>query len=770
MRNARLQFAVLLAAALLHAPSVFDVRTCRAEDKNAPEGTGEAIYRDQCISCHGEQGEGTDEYKHALVGDRSVVELTKFIHDTMPKDSAEDCVGPDAERVAKYMYEAFYSKDAQARLHPPRIELARLTVRQYRNSLADLIGSFRDRGDPPTERGLKGEYYKSSRPRGRDREFERVDRTIAFDFKDSSPDPDKIKPEEFSSRWRGSVFAPDTGEYEFIVKTENGARLWVNDDQKPLIDAGVKSGDDREFRATIWLLGGRWYPLRLEFLKSKEPTASIALWWKPPHLAPHAIDERHLSTARVPEVYASTTAFPPDDKSVGYERGTFVSKAWDAATTEAAIDMAAYVEASLRELAGASDRDGDRDARLREFCQKFVERAFRRPLSDDERRLYIDRQFDEAGNPGTAVKRVVLLALKSPRFLYRELGTDEVDGYDVAERLAFGLWDSLPDAALLKAAAAGELATREQVASHARRMAGDERAKAKLREFLLLWLRVDQPLELSKDKALFADFDADVASDLRRSLELLLDDVIEGERADFRALLATDEVWLNGRLAKVYGADLPSDAGFTKVKLDDGRRAGVVSHPYLMATFAYSAASSPIHRGVFVSRSLLGRALRQPPEAVAPLAPDLHPDLTTRARTVLQTSPEACQMCHGMINPLGFALENFDAVGRYRKEEKGKPIDAVGQYLTREGDERKFAGPRELADFLLASDEAREAFVEQLFHYMVQQPIRAYGNETLPRLKQEFVQSDHDIRAALVEIMAASALQSRKTATGAVSK
>jgi mono/diheme cytochrome c family protein len=775
MPSARSQIAVFVRMFALAFCVILPGVTRADDEKPATQPAahpGEAIYRDQCASCHGDRGEGTDDYKHALVGDRSIFELKKFIHDTMPKDSAEDCIGDDAEQVAKYIHAAFYSKDAQARIHPPRIELSRLTVRQYRNALADLIGSFGDKTEISSERGLSGEYFKTSRPRGRnrDREIERVDATVAFDFKDSSPEPEKIKPEEFSARWRGSVFAPDTGEYEFIVKTENGTRLWVNDDRTPLIDAGVKSGDDREFRGTIWLIGGRWYPLRLEFYKSKEPTASISLWWKPPHLAPHVIGERNLSTARAVDVFASATPFPPDDKSVGYERGTFVSKAWDAATTEAAIETTAYVTANLRELAGVSERDDNREKRLREFAHKFVERAFRRPLSDDEKTIHIYRQFEEAGNPDAAVKRVVLLALKSPRFLYRELATDEVDSHEVAERLALGLWDSLPDEELRKAAAAGELKTREQVANQAKSMAADPRAKAKLRQFLLLWLRVDQPPELSKDKEKFADFDADVASDLRRSLELSLDEVIDAEKADFRRLIASKEVWLNGRLSKIYGIEASPDAPFAKAKLDDGQRAGVLSHPYLMASFAYTAASSPIHRGVFLSRSLLGRALRQPPEAVAPLAPDLHADLSTRDRVALQTSPQACQMCHEMINPLGFALENFDALGRYRKEEQGKPIDATGQYLTRSGETRKFAGPRELADFLVQSDETHEAFVEQLFHYLVQQPIRAYGNQTLPELKTAFARNEFDIRAAMVEIMAASALQSRNVAATTTKK
>ena len=240
----------------------------------------------------------------------------------------------------------------------------------------------------------------------------------------------------------------------------------------------------------------------------------------------------------------------------------------------------------------------------------------------------------------------------------------------MACRLSFGLWDSLPDQALLDAAAAGKLAAQDQVAAQAERMVADLRTRAKLREFLLQWLKVDRASDLAKDPKVFPQFNPAIASDLRTSLDLFLDDVVWSDSSDFRRLLLADEIYLNGRLAQFYGAKLPADAPFQKVKLDEKERAGLLTHPYLMAAFAYTATSSPIHRGVFLSRGVLGRSLRPPPEAVAPLAPDLHAGLTTRERVSLQTSPKSCQMCHGMINPLGFTLEHFDAVGRFRKERR----------------------------------------------------------------------------------------------------
>jgi hypothetical protein len=229
------------------------------------------------------------------------------------------------------------------------------------------------------------------------------------------------------------------------------------------------------------------------------------------------------------------------------------------------------------------------------------------------------------------------------------------------------------------------------------------------------------------------------------------------DASDFRQLLQTDSLFLNGRLAKFYGAELPADAPFQLVSLSERERAGVLTHPYLMATFAYTDTSSPIHRGVFLARSVLGRALKPPPEAFAPLPAELHPNLTTRERVLLQTKPDACAKCHGMINPLGFTLENFDAVGRFRDKESGKPIDATGGYQSRTGESVTLSGVRDLASFLADSEEVHAAFVEQLFQHTVKQPVRAYGPETLADLVRSFEVNDFNIRKLIVQIAVVSA-------------
>ncbi|MDR3633210.1 MAG: DUF1592 domain-containing protein [Isosphaeraceae bacterium] len=739
--------------------------------------TGEQIYAKRCASCHGAQGEGTpQEYPQPLAGNRSVAQLARFIARSMPADAPGDWQGDEVDKVAAYIREAFYSKAAPARLNTPRLGVTRLTVGQYRSTVSDLIASFVRPRVYDDKRGLLADYYTTKSDGENKLVIQRLDPEVRFDFGWSSPEPKTIEPRTFMIKWDGSLLPPESGEYELIVRSEHAVSFLLNDAKRPLIDAWVKSGSETEYRRSIRLLAGRPYALRLLFRKtSLEPstakkkegkdsnaTATITLAWKRPHHVVETIPTRYLSPLPAPETFVPETPFPPDDRSAGFERGTSISKAWEQATTDAAIEAAGYVATHLGDLTGIGDPAPEHAPRLKEFCRQFAERAFRRPLTDEQKRLYLDRSFEGTPDPGAAVQRAVLLVLKSPRFLYQEIGGN--DAYAVASRLAFALWDSLPDAELLQAAADGRLANTEQVALQARRMAADPRARQKLREFFLQWLKVDRPPDLAKSKAQFPGFNEDVASDLRTSLELFLDEVIDGDASDFRRLLLGDELYLNGRLAQVYGAGLPADAPFQKVVVDACRRAGLVSHPYLMAAFANAETSSPVHRGVFLVRNVLGRSLRPPPDAFVPLPVSLHPDLTTRQRVELQTKPQACQSCHELINPLGYALEHFDAIGRYRDQENGRTIDAKGSYLARAGDPVAFDGARALATFLASSEETHAAFVEKLFRHTVKAPVQAFGPHALPTLRQSFARNNFHIRKLLIEIATTSALKDRQRA------
>ena len=771
-RNSSLSL-ILLSTLWIGSP------TAQADDKKA--FTGLEIYQKQCIRCHGPQGAGVkNKYDKPLEGDKSIQQLAKQIAKTMPEDAPESLTPDESENVAKYIHETFYSKIARERNRPARIDLSRLTVRQYRLAVADVVGHKQSQGWWGEKRGLKGDYFNFKHWQNDKKVLDRIDPMVDFDFGTKSPVAGKIEDYEFYIHWFGGVLANETGWYDFIVRSNQAVKLYLNDENKPIIDAFVKSGNDTEYKASIYLVAGKVYQLKLEFSKAKQGVddakdkkkaappqpAFIKLMWKPPTGIVQPIPSKNLTPDWFPETYVVSTPFPPDDRSYGWERGNAVSKAWDQAITDAALDAAGYVSTNIEKLAGVKGNDKESDKKIKSYCQSFVERAFRQTLTEEQKKHYIDQPFKLTKSNEEAVKRIVLLTLMSPRFLYCEVG-EQTDSYAIASRLSFALWDALPDNELLKAVTEGKLKTREQVQQQAWRMLNDQRAKAKVNEFVRNWLKLDRVTDLAKHPKRYPDFDAQIISDLRMSLDLFLADIIWSEKSNFKDLLLNDELYINDRLAKFYGQD-QKDPAFKKVKMNAEQRAGVLTHPYLMSSFAYVGETSPIHRGVFLARGVLGLTLRPPEQAFTPLAAELHPNLSTRERVSLQTKPQACMSCHMVINPLGFTMEHYDAVGRYRERDHDKPIDATGAYQARSGELVTFKGVRDLAKFLADSPEVHEAFAEQLFQHLVKQPIRAYGLNKRAEVTKNFTDNGFNIRRLVVQIATDAAMQGRQPATQAL--
>lgn len=721
---------------------------------------GQKIYLQQCAECHGKQGEGVKSaYEQPLIGDRSVKSLAKLITKTMPEGDEESCVGESAHLVADYIHLSFYSTMAQARINPPRIEFSRLTVEQYRNSLADMFTPFEFPAAETT--GLKAQYFKNANFKKENRVIERVDPQVNF-FLDPETDEGKsIGDEEWAVRWTGSVVAPESGQYDFILDTPHGVRLWLNDKKTPFIDGWVASGDQKP-TASIYLLAGRVYPIRVDVHKRKnekgKPLPSrMQLQWKPPHRLLETIPSRFLLPVECKETLVVDTPFPPDDQSMGYVRGNAVSKEWDQATTNAALSVVKRVVASFSQYVNSKADAKDYQNKCQKYCETLAQRAFRRPLKRDEVARYVEQHFQQADGTESAVKRSLLHILKSPYFLYRGLN-EQSSAFAIASKLSFTLWDTIPDDSLFEAAQAGKLHDEKELQSQIERMVADRRTKTKLKQFLLTWLKIDHFADLSKDEEHFPKFDKQLAADLHTSLELFLDELLNDEKADFRQLITSRDLFVNKNLTEYYSIDASISDGFQKHEMDAARQAGLITHPYLMAGFAYRDTGSPIHRGVFLARMVLGRRLKPPAEAIIPLAPDLHPDLSTRERVAIQTKGESCSGCHVMINGLGFTLENFDAVGRYRTEENGEPVDVSGSYETLNGDVKKFNGVGELAQFLSSSDEVHSAFVERLFHHFVKQPLLAHGLDRPQQLRRSFAAGEFNLYSLLADVAETAAL------------
>lgn len=712
-----------------------------------------------CVSCHGDQGQGVSgKYEEPINGNRTLESLAKRIDRTMPEEDPDLLDAEGSLAVAAYIYDAFYSPAAQARNNPERQSLSRLTVAQYQNSVLDIFSRFRGGNDrpKPEDRGLKGRY-KRVKGMGREDVFERVDANIDFNFGTSTPDPEKLNGEGFAISWNGSLLVPETGHYEFSLKSENGISLWLNTHREPTIDGAIASGEEvREEKKTVYLIGGRSYPIRIEYLSYKQPKSSVQLLWKPPHGVQQVIPPQYFYKNGGAERMVVTTSFPADDRSDGYERGTTISKEWDRATTNAALEVVNHVEKYLDWLAGTKSDQPDRVDKLKKFAHAFAEAAFRRPLTDEQKKLFVDLQFEGAPTPELAVKRVVLLSLKSPRFLYPDLklnNSDKPDGYDIATRLALAMWDSIPDTGLLKLAAEGKLTDPRQVAAQASRMLDDPRSKIKLHGFFHHWLELERAELANKDAKLFPGFDGAMLAALRESLLTFIDQTVWSEQSDYRHLINADYLMLDERLARYYGKNDLKGSEYQRVSFDPNQRAGIITHPYLLASFAYNKTTSPIHRGVFLTRNIVGMTLKSPPIAVAFEDSKFDPTLTMREKVVELTKDTGCMGCHSSINPLGFALENFDAVGRWRTQDNNKPVDPTGEIDTEDGKILKLKGPRDIATYATSSPSAHRTFIRQLFHHFIKQPAGAYGLDTVEMLRQSFADHQYNVKKLITNIV-----------------
>ncbi len=777
MKNAALVWRSESVAIRWCCAWVFCVVFATALRGQEPSHPGQAIYSKHCASCHGNNGEGVeDKCDDPLQGERSLSSLTRYIDRNMPEGEEHLVVGDDARQVAEYIMGAFYSAEARAKRPSPKMAFARLTNRQFRESVADLLGSFSPQNPPGEGTGLQAEYYQSNGMNKKARKvLSRADERLTFDFGASAPVAG-IHPEQFSIAWDGSLLAPVTGWYEFRVSTPNGVRLYLNgisqdgdgnhrDDsggkrQPAFIDSWVSSGDEvRQVSARIFLLGGRSYPLRMDYFKYKEKRGMVRLEWKRPMGEWQVLAAPYVSPARATHVAVIHTGFPADDASEGYERGTGVSKEWHESTTAAAIEAANQVVAKINLLSGIKDTDPQRVSKCRDFLRRFAERAFRHPLDQEMCRLYVDSTFAEGIPLEQSVKRSVILILKSPRFLYPEIRSAR-DDFTIASRLALGFWDSVPDDALMAAAREGQLRRPDVLRSQAERMLRDPRAKQKMKVFFHNWLKLDVESDMRKNGELFPGFDAMMMADLQRSLELFVEQVVWSETSDYRQLMLADTLWLNQRLATFYQVpDVVGDA-FKAVSVSQNQRSGVITHPYLLARLAHPDTTSPIHRGVFLTRNVLGGILKPPPEAIAFENHKFDPKMTMREKISEMTRSSQCMSCHETINPLGFTLENFDATGRYRIRENDRPILTESEFNTLEGELLQLKGPQDVAQLAVRSASARRGFIRQLLQSVIKQNPAVYGSDFLHKLDENFVAQQYHIRNLFLEIVLRTALHS----------
>lgn len=415
------------------------------------------------------------------------------------------------------------------------------------------------------------------------------------------------------------------------------------------------------------------------------------------------------------------------------------------------------------------------DAACRDsFLSSFGLRAYRRPLTDADLTRY-RVLFDAAGeaigsgNPfRDGVQLAVEAMLQSPHFLFRvERGSGETDefgeritGYEAASRLSYMLWGSTPDDSLLAAAAAGELSTAEGVAAHARRLVDDPKVATRVKDYHSRWLQLGALSGGGKDPEIFPQYSADLLSSMLAETDRFVEETTLNGAGSLSALLTAPYMFVDARLAALYGIEGDFGAELQRVELSpEDPRAGLLTQGSFLA--GHSSASdrtSPILRGVFVLRRLLCLDIPDPPpNAQATVPPESEtPIVTTRDFFAWKTGMAECRGCHYQINPAGFAFEDFDAIGRHRTEEAGAPIDATG-VLELQGDDLTFEGGKELSALIAERPEARACYAQNWLRYLWGRADTDADLRTLTTIRQSLAQSDYGVRDLLLDITSSAA-------------
>jgi hypothetical protein len=407
-----------------------------------------------------------------------------------------------------------------------------------------------------------------------------------------------------------------------------------------------------------------------------------------------------------------------------------------------------------------------------QIVSTLMRRAFRRPVTKDDLEqpmaFYRDTREKEGFEAG--IEAALASILVSPEFLFRV----EEDSYGIApnsayrvpelqlaSRLSFFLWSSIPDDELLDVAIRGELSQPKVLAKQTRRMLADPRARSLASNFADQWLYLRNLDSLTPDVRLFPDFDDNLRQAFRRETELFFESILREDRSVL-ALLKTDYTYLNERLAKHYGIPGVYGSHFRKVQVPpESHRGGLLRQASVLAVTSYATRTSPVLRGHWILGNLLGTPPPPPPGNVPALKEKtIAATLPVRERLAEHRANPACASCHDIMDPVGFALENFDAVGRWRDYEDGLPVDAAGGLP----DGSKFVGVDPLEQGLLKRPELFVGTIaEKLLTFALGRGMEPYDAPAIRRIVHEAEGDDFRFSSVIIAVVNSTPFTMRNT-------
>lgn len=697
---------------------------------------GAALYQEMCQVCHGETGEGG--LGPALRdSDRAVSKLESIISESMPANAPGQCTGECASELAAFIHEGLTTKALACTATPPpaRRRLRLLTRREYRETVRDLFGDM-----APVMACSRATdcAYRDTCTAGQCAPTACDAQTIVFDPQGVTYSSVHVAGD--FNNWAATIAGGG-----FKLTYDAVAKLWTG-------------------TFTVGM-GQHLYKLVLDEQQ----------WIADPR-APQSMPDGFGGQNSVADVACATGGLPADPAAgfpVESHKAGFPFDTDSAAALVTSTHLDAYLAAAekLADFAArdlnalvACNWDQERKTCSETLLGDLGRQMFRRPLTGDELARYSSLVMN-GSDAKDGVATALHAMLVSPAFLYRsELGEGSsgkfrLTPYEIATALSYTFVGTTPSRVLLDAAAQGELASTAGIEKWARALLADPRARDQVGEFALQWTGANNVLVAEKRPDLYPEWEASRAA-LATETRAFVQSVVFDDNGTFQDLMTANYTVLDAVAAKFYGV---GDTG--KVMYTDGQRAGLLGHASILATTSHSDQTSPIQRGLLVRRNFLCQELPPPPPNGGGV-PEIDPSATTRERFAMHTSNPGCRNCHQYIDPVGFGLEHFDPVGRWRATENGQAIDAAGDMndVERLGTDTgaPFNSLPELAQTIAQSHAAQSCFVRQYLRFA--RGVRETLAERCARLSLEskFAAANGDIRELMVQSVLSSDFVERR--------